>query len=109
MNWLLTDTFSCGIIIPHRKHPWRFAGSFGISTTTPTEMSSHCAEHGVSKDEVEEVLQNPTDVDISESSGRPVAFGDTSTGKHLMVSYDEVDEDSVYPVTAYEVPRRTRP
>jgi hypothetical protein len=75
----------------------------------PDGNVQHCAEHGVSKEEVEEVLQNPTDLDISESSGRPVAFGDTSTGKRLMVAYDEVDEDSVYPVTAFEVPRRTRP
>jgi uncharacterized DUF497 family protein len=64
----------------------------------------HCAEHGVTMDEVEEVLENATDSDISRSSGRPVVFGDTSTGKHLMVVYEQIDEDTVYPVTAYEVP-----
>ena len=32
----------------------------------------HCAEHGVTKEEVEEVFQNATDADISRSSGRPV-------------------------------------
>jgi uncharacterized DUF497 family protein len=68
----------------------------------------HCADHGVSKEELEEVLQNATDSDISRSSGRPVAFGDTRTGRHLMVVYEEVDSDTVYPVTAYEVPRRQR-
>jgi hypothetical protein len=52
------------------------------------------------------VLLNASDEDVSRSSGRPVAFGDTSTGRHLMVVYDEVDEDTVYPVTAYDVPRR---
>ncbi len=66
----------------------------------------HCAEHGVSQDEVEEVIANPTDSDVSHSSGRPVLFGDTSTGKHLMVVYEEIDSDTMYPVTAYEVPRR---
>jgi hypothetical protein len=55
------------------------------------------------------VLANATDADISRSSGRPVVFGDTSTGRHLMVAYDEIDEDTIYPVTAYEVPRRQRP
>lgn len=66
----------------------------------------HCAEHDVSQDEVEEVLQNATDADISRSSGRPVVFGDTSTGRHLMVAFEFIDEDTVYPVTAFEVPRK---
>jgi uncharacterized DUF497 family protein len=66
----------------------------------------HCAEHGVTKEEVEEVFQNATDADISRSSGRPVVFGDTSTGRLLLVAYEEIDADTVYPVTAYDVPRR---
>jgi uncharacterized DUF497 family protein len=69
----------------------------------------HCAEHGVTKEEVEEVLQNATDSDASRSSGMPVVFGDTSTGRHLLVVYEEIDADTVYPVTAYDVPRRKRP
>ena len=69
----------------------------------------YCAEHGVTKEEVEEVFQNATDADVSRSSGRPVVFGDSSTGRHLMVAYDEIDADTVYPVTAYDVPRRHRP
>ena len=66
----------------------------------------HCAEHGVTKEEVEEVLQNPTDEDISRSSGLPVIFGDTRTGRRLMVVYEEIDSETVYPVTAYGVPMR---
>ena len=66
----------------------------------------HCVEHGVTKEEVEEVLQKPCDVDISRSSGRPVMFGDTTTGRRLMVVYETVERDTVYPITAYEVPRR---
>jgi uncharacterized DUF497 family protein len=69
----------------------------------------HCAEHGVTKEEVEEVLENATDADVSRSSGRPVVFGDTTTGRHLLVVYEEIDEHTVYPVTAYEVPRRQQP
>jgi uncharacterized DUF497 family protein len=75
----------------------------------PDGNVQHCAEHGVTKEEVEDVLQNPTDTDVSESSGRPVAFGDTSTGRHIMVVFEEIDADTVYPVTAYEVPRRRQP
>jgi uncharacterized DUF497 family protein len=66
----------------------------------------HCAEHGITPDEVEEVFQNAADADTSRSSGRPVVFGDTRAGRHLMVVYEEIDADTVYPVTAYEVPRR---
>ena len=72
----------------------------------PDGNVQHCAEHGVAK---EEVFQNATDADISRSSGRPVVFGDTSTGRHLLVAYEEIDADTVYPVTAYDVPRRKRP
>jgi hypothetical protein len=45
-------------------------------------------------------------MDDSYSSGRPVAFGDTSTGRHLIVVYEEIDADTVYPITAYDVPER---
>ena len=45
------------------------------------------------------MLQNPTDADISRSSGLPVVFGDASTGRRLMVVYEEIDSETVYPVT----------
>lgn len=72
----------------------------------PDGNVQHCADHGITKEEVEDVLQDPTDVDVSRSSGRPVVFGNTRTGRHLMVVYEEVDADTAYPITAYEVPRR---
>jgi uncharacterized DUF497 family protein len=72
----------------------------------PDDNVMHCTEHGITKAEVEQVFENPADVDISRSSGRPVVFGNTQAGRHLMVVYEEVDENTIYPVTAYEVPRR---
>jgi uncharacterized DUF497 family protein len=74
----------------------------------PDGNVQHCGEHSITKEEVEEVFQSFDDEDVSSSSGRPVVFGDTSAGRHLMVVYEVVDEDTVYPVTAYEVPRRQR-
>ncbi len=74
----------------------------------PKGNVTHCADHGISKDEVEEIFLNATDVDISKSTGRPVIFGDTSTGRHLMVVFEEIDLETVYPITAFEVPRRQR-
>jgi uncharacterized DUF497 family protein len=75
----------------------------------PDGNVQHCAEHGISKEEVEEIFANASDADVSRSSGRPVIFGDTHMGRHLMVVYDEVDEDTVYPITAYDVPEKQNP
>lgn len=74
----------------------------------PEGNVQHCAEHGVSKEEVEEVIENATDEDVSQSSGRPLVFGDTTSGKHLAVVFEEIESDTVYPITAFEVPRRQR-
>lgn len=69
----------------------------------PEGNEQHIAEHGISKEEVEEVLENPDGVETSRSSGRPIAFGETSSGRIIAVVYEEIDKDTVYPVTAYEV------
>jgi uncharacterized DUF497 family protein len=63
----------------------------------------HIAENGVTQEEVEEVLENPEGVERSRSSGRPIAFGETNTGRIIAVVYEEIDADTIYPVTAYEV------
>ena len=66
----------------------------------------HCAQHGVTKEEVEEVFLNALDVVMSRSTGRPAVFGETKTGRHLMVVFEAIDKNTVYPITALEVPRR---
>jgi hypothetical protein len=67
-----------------------------------------CVEgHGVSREEVEEVLAgNYKTAARSRSSGQPVAFGWTVSGKYLTVVFERVSDDpsTVYPITAYEVP-----
>ena len=75
----------------------------------PDGNVEHCAQHGVTKEEVEAVFENATDKDVSQSSGRPAVFGDTNTGRHLIVVYEEIDADTAYPITAYDVPRRQQP
>jgi uncharacterized DUF497 family protein len=74
----------------------------------PDGNVQHCLQHGVTKEEADEVLQNPTDMGVSRQSGRPVAFGDTKTGRYLMVVYTIIDADTARPVTAFDVPRRIR-
>ena len=66
----------------------------------------HIAQHGITKEEVNEVLDQPEDSDTSRSSDRPIAFGLTSTSRYIAVVYDVIDDNTVYPVTAYEVPRK---
>jgi|SRR5271157_5904787 len=65
-----------------------------------------CVEgHGVTRDEVEEVLAGNYET-ATRSSGQPEAFGWTPTGKYLTVVFERVSDDplTVYPITAYEVP-----
>lgn len=69
----------------------------------PQGNVQHIAEHGIAKAEVVEVLGSPATRDGSRSSGRPVAIGRTSTGRTIFVVYEEIDEDTVYPVTAYDL------
>jgi hypothetical protein len=72
----------------------------------PSGNVQHIADNGLTPTEVEEVLRDPNSNDaVSRSSGRPIRFGWTSTGKHILVAYEiECDDPLViYPVTAYEV------
>ena len=67
------------------------------------QIEEHLASHGVTPEEFEEVVCDPDEVDRSHSSGRPIAFGETSTGKYLACVYELLDDMTVLPVTAYEV------
>lgn len=67
----------------------------------------HIAANGVTVGEVEEVLGSPdARDDTSRSTGRPVRFGLTSTGRYLIVVYESEDDGGfviVRPITSYEV------
>jgi hypothetical protein len=52
---------------------------------------------------VEEVLMHPLARDRSRSSGLPIVFGFTSDGRYIVVVYEQLDDDTLYPVTAYEI------
>jgi uncharacterized DUF497 family protein len=64
----------------------------------------HIEEHGLTVEDVEHVLANPESRSVSRSSGQPCAFGHTPDGTFIIVVYEQVDSDTVNPVTAYEVP-----
>jgi uncharacterized DUF497 family protein len=70
--------------------------------------TTHVAEHGLTPEEVEAALLDPRTVfDVSDSSGRPIAFGDTGTGRYVAIVFEVLnvaDPLIIRPITAYEVP-----
>lgn len=72
----------------------------------PKGNVQHIARHNLTKDDVEHVFDNPTGTDISRSwPHRPVVFGETSSGRYIMVVYVAIDAFTVRPVTAFDVPK----
>ena len=60
----------------------------------------HIYQHGVSEQEVEEILEWPGE-DRSGYSGARVAIGQTLNGRYLRVIYLRENPDSNFVVTAY--------
>jgi hypothetical protein len=64
-----------------------------------------CVEgHGITQEEVEEVLENPdSETTTSRSTGEPITFGWTSTRKYIAVVWQHVDDDplTIKPITAF--------
>jgi hypothetical protein len=69
----------------------------------PAGNVQHIAEHDLTKEEVEEVLVDPERRGKSRSSGLPIVFGTTSTGRFIAVIFQEIDTDTAKPVTAYDI------
>ncbi len=63
----------------------------------------HLAEHGLTPEDVEAVICNPLERTTSRTSGRPVLTGYTLDGRLILVVFEEIDEVTVYAVTAYEI------
>ena len=64
----------------------------------------HVEQHDLTTDEVDYVLENCESKGISRSSGRSCIFGYTPDGRYITVVFEEEDDFTVNPVTAYEVP-----
>jgi uncharacterized DUF497 family protein len=73
--------------------------------------TAHVAEHGLTTEEIESALfADDTAFDVSDSSGRPIAFGTTVTGRHIVVVFEVLnlaDPLIIRPITAYDVPEPT--
>ncbi len=70
---------------------------------TPGGNVEHVEEHDLTTDDVDYVLENPASMGKSRTSGRLCLFGYTPDDRYIVVIYEEIDDDMVIPVTAYEV------
>ncbi len=76
----------------------------------PDDNAEHIAEHGITLDEVEDVvgyrdnLQATTTT--SRSSGRYITFGYTADMRYIAVVWEHVDDNplTIYPITAFDAP-----
>jgi hypothetical protein len=68
------------------------------------EIVEHIAEHGIDQDDFESVVNKPVSRGFSRSSGLPAAWGYTKDGRYIMAVYEKIDDLTVLPVTAFEVP-----
>ena len=68
------------------------------------DIIAHIAEHDITTKDFERVVMHPFDTDMSESSDRHTAFGYTQDGRFIIAVYEYLDEITILPVTAYEVP-----
>ena len=70
--------------------------------------TAHIAEHDLTPEEVESALfDENTRFDVSDLSGRPIAFGNTDTGRFIAIVFDVLnpaDPLVIRPITAYDVP-----
>jgi hypothetical protein len=70
--------------------------------------TAHIAEHGLTPEEVESaLLDENTTFDVSDSSGRPIAFGSTDTDRFIAIVFEVLnlaDPLIIRPITGYEVP-----
>ena len=72
------------------------------------EIVTHLAEHDISQDDFEDVVNHPVRKGKSDTSDRPAAWGYTSDGRYIIAVFEKIDFMTVMPVTAYEVPEPRR-
>jgi hypothetical protein len=69
----------------------------------PDTGQPHIYNHGVTEDEVREVLARPGE-DLPGADDSRMALGQTAAGRHLRVIYvPDAEAESVFVVTAYEL------
>ena len=70
----------------------------------PDGNVQHIADHDLTVEDVEHVLSNPISEGDSRSTGLPVVWGYTPDDRYIIVVYEEVADETIRVITAYEVP-----
>ena len=70
----------------------------------PNGNVEHMVEHGLTVDDVEHVLASPLSEGTSKSTGFPAVWGYTPDDIYIIVVYEEIENGTIRPITAYEVP-----
>ena len=65
----------------------------------------HIADNGLTREDVRHAFDNVYRHTVSKSSGNPAIFGWTEAGELIFVTYERIDDETVYPVTAYRIER----
>lgn len=68
------------------------------------EVIEHLDEHGVTPEEFEEIVKFPEARGQSPRTRRPCCWGHAHDGRFLICVYEVIDDTTILPVTAYEVP-----
>lgn len=68
------------------------------------DIIDHITRHGIPQDDFEHVVCNPESKGFSRSSGLSAVWGHTPDARYSIAVYEEIDEITILPVTAYEVP-----
>lgn len=71
----------------------------------PDGNLEHITEHGLTPDDVEEILENPIEKTVSDSSGAPLYKGFALDGRLCAVVFERSDAFTATPVTAYPIER----
>lgn len=64
---------------------------------------AHIAEHDLTPEDVNAILMDPEETGTSRSSSRPIVFGYAPDGRYICVVYEQIDDHTLYPVTAFEI------
>lgn len=63
----------------------------------------HIARNDVSVEDFQNVVMGAKKIDKSDSTGRDMTYGRTADGRDIVCIYEWLDEDTIFPVTAFEI------
>jgi uncharacterized DUF497 family protein len=86
----------------------KYTSIFWDGDDDPDGNVQHIAEHDLTVDDVEEALAAPVSEGFSDSTGFPAIWGYVPDGRFVIVIYEQIDDETIRPITAYEVPERKR-